>query len=262
MFFVTELPVTFFLIALQKGDFYLFFIECELFFVTVLCVLITMHRNGDDMNKLDLIPSQETDLMIDHGSFVHPESAGRLIVLIPADLDFHTAARRIWELANATGMHVQLLGLCNDATEEPSLHRALVTMAALIHDGRISTEAKTEIGTNWLNFVKHHYKRGDMIVCFAEQQGGLLHRPLNQMIRSRLDAPMYIMSGLCIEDGSRRNWRTELLAWSGAIGIILGSSLFQIRISSQSQDWTQTVLLILSVIAEAWLIWGWNSLLS
>jgi hypothetical protein len=48
----------------------------------------------------------------------------------------------------------------------------------------------------------------------------------------------------------------------GSIGIIAGSALLQIRITSLSQDWAQTTLLILSVIGEAWLIWGWNSLFS
>jgi hypothetical protein len=39
MFFVTEMPVTFFLIAFQKGDFYLFFIRFIFFFVAILCLV-------------------------------------------------------------------------------------------------------------------------------------------------------------------------------------------------------------------------------
>jgi len=42
MFFVTKLPVTFFLIAFIKGRFYIFFIQMEIFFVTVLYGIVTM----------------------------------------------------------------------------------------------------------------------------------------------------------------------------------------------------------------------------
>ena len=214
------------------------------------------------MNKLDFIPSQEMNQTVHHALHVEPDSTHRLIVLIPDGLDFHAATPRVWELANNTRMHVQLLGLVKDVVEELSLHRSLVTMAALIQDGRIHTEAKTEIGTNWLDLVKCNYRAGDMIVCFAEQRTGLLHRPLSQMIQSRWNAPLYIMSGLCPQERTRTNWLNQFWAWSGSIGIIAVSALFQIRITSLSQDWTQTVLLIMSVLAEIWLIWGWNSLLS
>jgi hypothetical protein len=52
------------------------------------------------------------------------------------------------------------------------------------------------------------------------------------------------------------------MAWSGAIGIIVGAAILQIRITSLPQDWVQTTLLILSVFGEVWLIWAWNSLFS
>jgi hypothetical protein len=42
MLFVTESPVTFFLITPIMGDFYLFFMRSDVFFVTVLCWLVRM----------------------------------------------------------------------------------------------------------------------------------------------------------------------------------------------------------------------------
>ncbi len=188
------------------------------------------------MNKLDFhLPSltYPKDVQLDTSAprraSIHTslEPARRLIVLIPADSDYQAATRRIWELANAMGSRVQFLGLCRDAAQEPNLRRGLVTMSALLQAGRVSAEAKVEIGTNWVNVVKRNYQTGDMIVCFAEQNVGLLHRPLSQILYAKLNAPIYILSGL-----------------------------------SLSQDWAQTTLLILSVIGEVWLIWGWNSLFS
>ena len=191
------------------------------------------------------------------------EPAGRLIVLIPADIDYSLAMKRLWEIAVATGMNIQLISLCKDLSQEPSLRRELVTMSALMRDGRVCAEAKVEVGTDWVEVVKRNLQSGDMIVCFAEQQVGLFHRPLSQILQSNMKMPVYILSGLTSPDASTfSNWLSQLMAWIGSIGIIAGSTLLQIRIASLSQDWAQTTLLVLSVIGEAWLIWGWNSLFS
>ncbi len=226
------------------------------------------------MNKLDTKP-QNTSFAIatrshaDASALRHAqgdaslstslESARRLIILIPADSDYHALTRRVWELANATGTCVQFLGLCQDPAQEPSLRRGLVTMSALVQDGRISAEVKVEIGTSWVDAVKRNYQTGDMIVCLAEQRAGLLHRPLSQILQANLNAPVYILSGLYSQNLSRSNWLSQILAWIGSIGIIAGSFILQIRITVLPQDWAQTTLLILSVIGEAWLIWVWNS---
>jgi hypothetical protein len=189
-------------------------------------------------------------------------SAHRLIVLLPADADYTAATRRIWELAVSTGSHVQLLSLCKDMAEESSLRRQLILMSALVGDSRISTEAKVEIGANWVDAVKRNYQTGDMIICFAEQRAGLLHRPLNQILEANLDAPVYILLGLYTREYSGLSWISQAIAWIGSIGIIVGFFLFQSRITLLSNDWTQTTLLILAVIFEFWLIWVWNNLFS
>jgi hypothetical protein len=192
-----------------------------------------------------------------------PEPAGRLLALVPADVDYSIPMKRIWELATTTGLPIQLIGLCNDPAQEPSLRRELVTISALIRDGRVRVDANVEIGTNWVEVVKRTLQPGDRIVCFAEQQVGLFHRPLSQILQSNIKMPVYILSGLTSPDGPRSShWFSQLMAWMGSIGIIAGSALLQIRIASLSQDWAQTSLLILSVIGEAWLIWSWNSLFS
>ena len=188
--------------------------------------------------------------------------AGRLIVLIPPDADYALATKRIWKLALETGMPIQLIGLCQDWSQEPSIRRGLVTISALICDGRVCAEAKVEIGTSWVEVAKNNYQPGDMIVCFAEQHAGLFQRPLSQILQSNMKAPMYILSGLIPENPARSNWLSQIMVWLGSIGIIAGSALLQIRITSLSENWAQTTLLILSVIGEAWLIWGWNSLFS
>lgn len=188
--------------------------------------------------------------------------ARRLIVLVPADSDHDTATHRVWELANASEARVQFLGLCKDESQEPGLRRRLAAIASLLQDGKIAAEAKVEIGTNWVDIVKRNCQSGDVIVCSAEQRTGLLNRPLSQILQSSLNIPVYILSGQRLQTLPRSNWFSQIMAWAGSIGIIIVSTFLQIRITSLPPDWVQTTLLILSVIGEAWLIWGWNSLFS
>ena len=191
-----------------------------------------------------------------------PMSAGRLIVLVPSDLDYSSLTRRVWELAIATGKHVQFLGLCQDMAEEPSLRRQLVTISALVGDTRVTAKAKVAIGTNWVDAVKNNYQAGDIIVCFAEQRAGLFHRPLSQILESNLRAPVYILSGLYPQSASRSSWLSQIIVWAGSLGILAGFFWLQVRVSQLPQDPAQTVLFILSAAVEIWLIWVWNSLFS
>ena len=209
------------------------------------------------MIKLD---TNSVSLVYPDKAFKDLEAAHHLLVLVPADIDYAATTRRIWELADASGMHIRLLGLCKDRVEEPGLRRGLVTMASLLQDGNISAEVKVSFGNSWVETVKQNSYPGDMIVCFAEQRAGLLHRPLSQILRSNLNNPVYILSGLYPQNLSLSNWRSQIMAWAGSLGILIGAFLIQIRIVSMPADWAQTTLLILSVIGEAWLIGGWNSL--
>lgn len=190
-------------------------------------------------------------------------SAHRLIVLVPdADIDYAAATRRVWELATNMGTRILFIGLCNDAAQESSLRRQLITMSAMVQDSKVSAEAKVQIGSNWVDVVTSNWQAGDMIVCFAEQRAGLLYRPLSQILRSNLDIPLYILSGLYSQSPSRLNILSFIPLWAGLISIVVISFLLQIRIIALPQDWAQTTLLILSVTVELWLIWAWNNLFS
>jgi hypothetical protein len=187
---------------------------------------------------------------------------GRLIVLVPPASDYGITTQRIWELAIATGGRIQLLSLCKDIANKPSLHRQLVLMSALMGHSRISTEAKVEMGTNWVDAVKRNYQTGDIIVCFAEQCDGFLRKPLSQILEENLDTPILILGGHYHEQPSRLNPLSRTAFWIGVISIITAAFFLQIWIMSLPRDWSQTTLLILAVITELWLIWVWNQLFS
>ena len=206
------------------------------------------------MIKLDLSPSPFT-----HATEAETLSTQRLLVLVPSDTDYSAATRGIWELANATGMHVRLLSLCKDAAEEQSLHRKLIGMESLLQDGKVCVESKMMIGTNWVVAVKNMYEEGDVIVCFAEQRTGLWQRPLSQILESNIKATLYVLSNPSSQR-NRSNEHSSAISWLGFIGIILGFGLLQTKVLQLPESSLQSILLILSILPEFWLIWIWNSL--
>lgn len=189
-----------------------------------------------------------------------PGPVRRLVILISSDLEYMATMSQIADLALTYGVHVLLLGLCRDAAEGLTLRRELVTLSALLQDARVSAEANVEARTNWVSAVKSNYRAGDLIVCFAEQHTRLQHLPLSQILASELGAPVYILSTLQPRKPARPNWISRVTAWTGSAGIIAGTLWLQIQIMSVPKDWAQTTLLIVSVLAELWLIWTWNSL--
>jgi hypothetical protein len=209
------------------------------------------------MNKLDLHP---TSLTYTAHANADLESVRRLIVLVPKDMDYSAATRRIWELANHMGIyHVQLLGLCKEAVEEPELRRGLVAMTSLLQDGRLFVEAYVDIGTSWVDTVKSHWQADDMLVCCAEQRTGLLRRPLSQILQSDLNVNLYILTGLFSQNDSHSHWLAQAASWMGSIAIIAGFFVLQTRITLLT-DWTQTILMLFSAGVEIWAVWIWNSL--
>ncbi|MBN2118272.1 MAG: hypothetical protein JW730_16980 [Anaerolineales bacterium] len=205
------------------------------------------------MIKLD---RSSISLTYPSNSVAHLETVRHLVVLVPANADCSAATRRIWELAHTTSMQVRLLSLCTDTAEESNLRRELITRASLLQDGKISVEAKVEIGTNWLDVVKNNYKAGDMIVCFAEQRTGLLRKPLSQILEANFDATVYILADNAPQK-PKINRLSQMSAWLGSIVIIIGFGLLQAKIVQMPEGWLQNVLLILSIIPEFWLIWVW-----
>src|ERR1044071_8064020 len=131
------------------------------------------------MTQIDTISSALTS---EPAALSTLEPARRLIILIPdLESDYTPAIQRIWELANAQHASVILLGLYKDTGQELSLRRSLITVGAMIQNGDVVTEVHVEMGRNWVDAVNRHYQPGDLIVCFAEQRTGLLHKPVSQI---------------------------------------------------------------------------------
>lgn len=213
------------------------------------------------MKKLDVIPPA---FVVTPASFSDLQPASRLIVLVPEfETDAAILARKIHDVAKALESRVQLIGLSKDAAHEPGVRRRLVTLSAMVETPAIFVESKVEIGSSWLNAVQPYWHQGDVIVCFAEQPSGFGNKPLHQILRSNLNATVYVLSGIPMQtENSRPSWLPNILAWSGSIGIILGFFWLQVNLVQLAQHGIQTVLLYGSLLAEAGSIWAWNNLFS
>lgn len=211
------------------------------------------------MKKLD---TQPPAFAISPASLLDLEPASRLIVLVPDfEADAAIVAGKIRKVANALESRVQLIGLSKDVTHEPGVRRRLVTLSAMVEDPTIHVETKVEYGTDWMNAILPNWHEGDVIVCFAEQRSGHGSKPVHQIIRSHLNATVYVLSGIQMqEEPSRPAWLSSTLAWSGSIGLILGFFWLQAKLIQPVQSGLQTGLLYGSLAVEAVSIWLWNNL--
>lgn len=183
----------------------------------------------------------------------------RLLVLVPAQVDYTSATHRLWELARAFGCNIFFLSLCTDPAQEASLRRQLIMMSAMVHDGKVFAEARVEMGTNWVSAVRSYLQADDMIVCLTEQRIGFLHRPLHEILKTNLDVPVYILSDPHPHN-SKQDRFSQIVMWLGFLAIVIGSGFLQVKIAQLTQGWLQTVLLVVSTLNEFWLIWVWSRL--
>jgi hypothetical protein len=210
------------------------------------------------MTKLDSIPPS---LIYPTSSHFDRGPASRLIVLFPAQAgDYPSQSHRIWEIARSFGLNVLLLSLCSDSYEESQLRRQLIMMAAMISDSNICTDIRIEHGNDWVGQVKNIYRHGDLIACYAGQRVGLMQKLLHEVLRSQLEAPIYILS----VDQPIKNSKPKLLSqisfWLGALAIIGGFLWLEVKIVQLPQDWALNLLIYLCVFVEVGLLLLWNSI--
>lgn len=216
------------------------------------------------MNKLSVHPSPsahypgslEKDLTTTQ---IDPERFPQLIILVPAGFDCTSVTRRMCKLASETNSYIQLLGLYKNEEEELALRRELAMASALIRDARVYAEVRVEPGTNWVEAVRNIYQPGDMIVCLTDQPTGIRRKPLSQILESSFKTTIFILSETPMHKQESR-LLSQVIAWSGLAAIIGGFFILQVDITRMPQGGLQTLLLILLLVPEIWLVQLWNSL--
>lgn len=201
---------------------------------------------------LKLNTTKQPSIAVYNASQSDLEPVRRFIIPVTnPDADLSTIARRVWELANATGSRVQFIGLCSDVVHELELRRVLATISAMVNYGNVSAESEIVLGRDWVKSMKSRLQEGDTVVCWEEQHTGLLHADLG--------APIYFIPEGKSRKTMRSNWLSRAAAWIGSIAILVFFFFIQVEIDHLANGWT-TVLQLLSVAGEFWSIWFWNNL--
>jgi hypothetical protein len=221
------------------------------------------------MNQID------TELQV--SSVVHPatesqcavDGADRLVVVIFEAEEEAWLASRIFEFAHARGLPVILVGVVPNASGEAELRRHLVTIAAFLREetarmgaALAPVEIQMERGREWMGRIKSRLHRGDRLACYSEKTVGILGRPPSEVLASGLAMPIYTFERLRGESHDRQNRLAQVTSWVASFASIAGFFVVQARIVIAVQGWTQTALLLITLGAEAGLIWLVNSLLA
>ena len=200
---------------------------------------------------------------ISPASHSDPGPARRLIVLFPAaEMDTPNLSHQIWEIAHTSRLNVLLLGLFNDFDKEAQLRRKMITLAAIIKSPNISTDIMIEQGNDWVKQVKKVCQAGDIVACYAGHKVGLMRKPLDQVLRTVLDTPVYIIAGAQPLENSKPTFSSQVYSWAGLLAIIGGFFWVEVKLVQLPQDWGHTALIYVCIFLEIPLILMWNSLFS
>lgn len=185
----------------------------------------------------------------------------RLVVLASnSEMDAPAVARRILEIADAFQCPILFLGLCSDKSQESSLRRQLVTLSAMVRDEAISFETRIEIGRDWLTLARSASQVGDVFVCFANQTAGTHGSMYRSLLQSDFASTVYVLDDISPVKQGRAAWVSSALAWTGSILIILAFLWVQIKAVPTPEHLGGTLMFILTIPVETWLIMLWNSL--
>ncbi len=202
-------------------------------------------------------------------------TAPRLVVVIREPEEEVLLAGRILELARERCLSVLLVGVSRDAAKEAGLRRSLVTIAAFLREANAyagrslsmdasiaSPEVQIECGRDWMNKLRSLLRPGDMLACYSEDKAGILERPLNDILSSGLNMPVYTFAGLTAPQSPRQNRWTQIASWAASLASIGGFLMLGARIVIAVQGWLQSVLLLVALLVEVAVVWFINSLIA
>jgi hypothetical protein len=228
----------------------------------LLKIFVTVLYRRDRMLLYEAGMITQTPIQQTTPSAIEVETTQRVIVLVPdAEIDLAYAAKKIWEIATSVEGSIRLIGLCADSHREPGLYRQLVTLSALMENGKIPVHSSIEFGSNWQTVLRTEWQQGDIIVCFSGVSAGFSRKPLSQILESTTQSTVHVIDGLTPPAHSSPSERvSNTFAWIGSIVIVVGLFWLQTIITHLPSDWERTLLLSISVFAGFGMIWVWNSL--
>lgn len=187
----------------------------------------------------------------------------RLVVLIPEnELDENELARRLWRMAAPGALQVFLLSLSPEPGSEAYLRMRLATLASRVRDERVEAGFAFVSGHNWLEALLPVWQPGDLLVCLEDGRPARWFFPgadLGRRLSEALEAPVYILNGLKMGPSLRQlRRRKEWLAWAGFLGTLAAFSWVQLLVTRTMTGNLWTFFMVLSVLAELYVLWEIN----
>jgi hypothetical protein len=182
----------------------------------------------------------------------------RLVVIVPdGDFDLIALPRRIWNLAAPDRRKVLLM--TRPCREEDEFHARvdLTTLAAIIRDPRVVVQTQLVLGQSLEQAARQCVQPNDVFVCFEEHQihGFLKKRRLAEILAQKTHCPVYTLKGTVSEMAGPNSARLlDFLLLALCLVSLIPFFALEIWIDRNSTGTLQTIMQILAVIAEVWVI--------
>jgi len=229
----------------------------------------------DSAETLAALPGQESETRpMTRGAPLHVSDEipllkiKRLVVLVPdQDLDDVTLSREVWSLASQGSHQILYMTVIQDPDRESRARRRLITLAAITRDAQTRVEAQVCFESSYIKAVKNARQEGDMLVCMAGNKvsNGLAFRlgkrvPLEIALVDSLRMPVILLTGIYQEQEEKSNdWLRTALYWSVTLAILALFTWFEMAITQAASNWVGQLLLILTILIEAWAVVVWTA---
>ena len=187
----------------------------------------------------------------------------RLVVLVPGgELKEDELGRKIWQLASKAALEIVYVALSPDIEYAPSLKRRLITLAASTNFANVRARPKILNGNNWEEALRDVIGPGDLVVSIADHKAPFRfvgRKTLGEVLSPALNLPVYMLGGIKVGQlPQQANLIKGFAGWCLSITTILAFGGLQIGLDRISANPDKTILLCLSLICEAFLIWKIN----
>lgn len=184
----------------------------------------------------------------------------RLIVIIPTENDLRQTLRWLRKSTRALPARILLLGVNATGLDEGVTQEQLEILALDLKNESRVVATRIANGPRWLSKVEQIVREGDLLILFENGTANHETRTMVQEIKNRLRVPVLAIPNQHDSWFKRSKFRSQLVLWLGALGIVFGFLAIQLKLMQTPNNWTQTVLLCASVITEFFLLSCWNAL--
>lgn len=183
----------------------------------------------------------------------------RLIVMIPTGNDLRQTLRWLRGSTRSLPSKILLLGVNSTGIDESVTKEQLEILASDLKNESRVIATGTATGPRWLSKVEQIVRNGDLLILFENGTANLGARTMVQEIKNRIRVPVLVIPNQHDPWFKRSKFRSQLVLWLGALGIMVGFFDVQLNLLQTPNNWTQTVLLCASVITEFFLLLWWNA---